>query len=104
MSSFHDQLAVDNSTVFYNKDELAIVIKWNGFPITVSDANPSEQTLFTHGLSSTTIIFRCDQKAFDSEPEADEEVRINDDHLPWRVISVKKALNDYIIRLDRLTT
>lgn len=102
MSNFKQQLQFDNANVFFNKNEFAFSIQWNGYPLTVVDETPTESTQFTHGIESETVIYRCDIGALTPSPTVRE--RVNIDGQQWRVVSVQKLTNDLVIRLERLTS
>ncbi|WP_392559348.1 hypothetical protein [Orbus mooreae] len=98
MSSFHDQLLKDNQAVFFNPDEFAQTIKWNGYDIIVTDETPSEVTQFTHGIEQCTVIYRIPKIAL-TKPRSNERVDINGEL--WLVKSVQEQLSDYVVRLER---
>lgn len=98
MSRFLDQLDKDNTNVFYNLDEFAKEINWNGYPIIVVDETPTESLQFTHGIEKITVIYRV-QKTGLTKPSFHERVNINDEL--WIVRSVQEQINDFVIRLDR---
>ena len=102
MSDFKQQLQFDNTNVFFNKNEFAFSIQWNGYPLTVVDETPTESTQFTHGIESETVIYRCDIGALTPPPTVRE--RVNIDGQQWRVVSVQKLTNDLVIRLEHLTS
>lgn len=102
MSNFKQQLQLDNANVFFNENEFAFSIKWNGYPLTVVDETPTESTQFTHGIESDTVIYRCDINALSPVPIVRE--RVNIDGQMWRIASVQKLTNDLVIRLERLTS
>ena len=101
-NNFKRQLQIDNTTVFYNEHEFAITITWNGYPLLVVDETPTESTLYTHGIESETVIYRCDIRSLNPHPTVRERVNINGDY--WNVISVQKLTSDLVIRLERLTS
>lgn len=100
MSKFHEFLQQDNNVTFYNKDEFAFIIKWNGFDLVVTDETPPEAKQFTFGITSKTVIYRCDINALDPKPQIDEQVDINGKR--WRVVSSQEITNDLVVRLERL--
>lgn len=102
MSNFKQQLEIDNANVFFNKNEFAFSIQWNGYPLTVVDETPTESTQFTHGIESETVIYRCDIHALTPAPSVRERVNINGSM--WRIASVQTLTNDLVIRLERLTS
>lgn len=102
MTNFKQQLQLDNANVFFNKNEFAFSIKWNGYPLTVVDETPTESTQFTHGIESETVIYRCDINSLSPAPTSRE--RVNIDGKMWRVASVQTLTNDLVIRLERLTS
>lgn len=102
MSDFLKQLEQDNNTIFYNPDEFAFKLNWNGSDIIAIDETPSEQTQFTHGINTEAMIIRCCKKVFVRYPVSQELVRING--IQHRVISVRQDINDIVIRLERLIT
>lgn len=101
-SNFKNQLDIDNANVFYNENEFALSILWNGHPLTVVDETPTESTQFTHGIESETVIYRCDIRSLTPSPVVRERVNINGHN--WRVVSVQILTNDLVIRLERLTS
>lgn len=102
MSNFKQQLQRDNANVFFNENEFAFSIQWNGYPLTVVDETPTESVQFTHGIESETVIYRCDINSLTPVPTVRERVNINGQM--WRVASVQKLTNDLVIRLERLTS
>lgn len=102
MSNFKQQLEQDNANVFFNENEFAFSIQWNGYPLIVVDETPTESVQFTHGIESETVIYRCDIRSLNPAPVVRESVNINGHH--WRVASVQKLTNDLVIRLERLTS
>lgn len=102
MSDFKKQLELDNANIFFNENEFAFQIKWNGYPLVVVDETPTESTQFTHGIESETVIYRCDINSLTPTPRIRERVNINDQM--WRITSVQILTNDLVIRLERLTS
>lgn len=98
MSKFHDCLLTDNQQVFFNVEEFAKSVSWNGYPIIVTDETPSESLQFTHGVEQATIIYRV-AKTVLTKPRNNERVNIDDEL--WLVRSVQEQLNDFVIRLER---
>lgn len=101
-NNFKNQLEIDNANVFYNENEFAFSVLWNGHPLTVVDETPTESTQFTHGIESETVIYRCDIRSLTPCPVVRERVNINGHY--WRVASVQMLTNDLVIRLERLTS
>lgn len=97
-SSFHDMVADDLLTVFYDPEEFGKTCMWEGVEIPFAEP-PIQEVAGGAGTLENLKVISCRKRDLPRVPEARDRVAI--DGTLWVVESVQPALEFYWITLQR---